>query len=123
MAPTAPEDMVEQRVTNEEVRSRTATYNEVVITIKQRKLQMFGHISRMEEKIIMKIVMEGIRSQGRSRRRWINEAMEWTYAVLAKRFMWHKTIKSINVGKGSSSGLLVLRGELIVCMYCMDKGT
>lgn len=40
---------------------------------------MFGHISRMEEKRILNIVMEGTHPQGRPRGKWIAiRVREWT---------------------------------------------
>lgn len=45
-------DTVGNEITNEEVKSRIGIDSNVINMMKQRKLQMFGHISRKKEKII-----------------------------------------------------------------------
>jgi len=52
----------------------------VVDTVKQRKLQLFGHICRMDDGRLVKTVMLGMiygdRPQGRPHHRWIDDVWE-----------------------------------------------
>lgn len=59
--PMASKDVVWQRVTSGMVKNTTGANSDVVTTVKQRKLKMFGHISCMEEEErILKITVEGM---------------------------------------------------------------
>ena len=53
----------------------------VVDIIKQRKLQLFGHICRMPDKRLIKTIMLGMvdadRHKARPPRRWVDDIVDW----------------------------------------------
>ena len=55
-----------------------STTRQLVATIKRRKLQYFGHVTRAEKlsALILQGKIEGRRSRGRPRRRWQHDIME-----------------------------------------------
>ena len=72
------------RVTNEEVRNRikqaVGPYEELLRTVKKRKLRWFGHVTRSNglAKVIMQGTVPGGRGRGRPRRTWESDIKEWT---------------------------------------------
>src|SRR6218665_3198503 len=59
-------------MTNEEIRKRMGSKRNIILRIKERKLNLFGHICRMEDSRLVKEVfgeMEGITKRGRPKRR------------------------------------------------------
>ena len=72
------------RVTNEEVRNRikqaVGPYEELLRTVKKRKLRWFGHVTRSNglAKVIMQGTVPGRRGRGRPRRTWESDIKEWT---------------------------------------------
>jgi len=59
----------------------------VVDIIKQRKLQLFGHICRMPDKKLIKITMDmvdGDRHRGGPPRRWVKDIVDWCGHPLPK---------------------------------------
>ena len=79
-------------VTNEEVRTKiqqaTGTQGDLLMIVKRRKLQWYGHVSRSSglAKTILQGTMKGGRRQGRQRKRWEN-IREWTGLEFAKSQM------------------------------------
>lgn len=70
------------KITNIEILNRLNKTTEIVRTIKTRKLEYLGHISRHPEKygillIILKGTLEGRRGPGRKRKSWIQNLREW----------------------------------------------
>uniref|UniRef100_A0A8D8XFQ8 Craniofacial development protein 2 n=1 Tax=Cacopsylla melanoneura TaxID=428564 RepID=A0A8D8XFQ8_9HEMI len=70
------------KITNIEILNRLDKTTEIVRTIKTRKLEYLGHISRHPEKygillIILKGALEGRRGPGRKRKSWIQNLREW----------------------------------------------
>jgi hypothetical protein len=61
----------QQKITNEEVRRRTRRKQNVVQTVMERKLNLFGHICRMDAGRMVKTVVfgmtEGMNRKGRPR--------------------------------------------------------
>lgn len=55
--------LLPERVTNEGVKNIIGNNSYVITKIEQRKCQMFGHISRMQKKILNS-AMEGTHIQG-----------------------------------------------------------
>jgi len=53
----------------------------VIDIIKQRKLQLFGHICRMPDNRLIKAIMlgmvDGDRHRGRPPRRWVDDVVDW----------------------------------------------
>ena len=71
-------------VTNEEVKSRirqaSGPYEDLLTTVKKRKLKWYGHVSRssgLAKTILQGTVQEG-RRRGRQRKRWEDNIAEWT---------------------------------------------
>lgn len=68
-------------VTNTEVLNRMGKREEIITTIKKRKLQYFGHIMRGERYSLLRLIMEGKikgkRSVGRRRVSWLKNLREW----------------------------------------------
>ena len=68
------------KIRNTEIRSRLGCTHDMIHRIQQRRLQYFGHISRMANYRYPKIAMEGYvhgqRSKGRPKRRWIDGLKE-----------------------------------------------
>jgi hypothetical protein len=94
----------QQKITNEEVRRRIGRKQNIVQTIMKRKLNLFGHICRMDDARLVKTVvfgmMEGTNRKGRPRREWLDDITEWcnkkdiqTIAGIAQdRQAWRKTV-------------------------------
>ena len=74
----------EDRVTNKEVHAKiqqaVGPYEDLVNTVKRRKLQWYGHVSCSSDlaKTILQGTVKGGRRQGRQRKRWEDNIMEWT---------------------------------------------
>jgi hypothetical protein len=71
----------QQRITNEEVRRRVGNTRSIVQLIMERKLNLFGHICRMEDNRLVKCVvfgiMDGQTRRGRPSREWLDDIREW----------------------------------------------
>ena len=73
----------EDHVTNEEVRAKIQQAmgpDEDLTIVKRRKLQWYGHASRLSglAKTILQGIMKGGRRQGRQRKRWEDNIRQWT---------------------------------------------
>ena len=77
-------------VTNEEVRAKIqqaiGPYEDLLTIVKRRKLQWYGHVSRLSglAKTILQGTVKGKRRQGRQRKRWEDNIREWTDLEFAK---------------------------------------
>ncbi len=64
-------------MTNEVVRKKVGREETVVDMVKKRKLELFGHICRMKDERLLKVVMTGMvdgsRGRGRPARRWMDD--------------------------------------------------
>ena len=71
-------------ITNEEVRDRIrqaiGPYEDLLTTIRKRKLKWFGHVTRGEglAKTVLQGTVRGGRRRGRQRKRWEDNITEWT---------------------------------------------
>jgi hypothetical protein len=70
------------KVTNVEILNRLKKTTEIVKTIKTKKLQYLGHISRHPDKYgillrILKRKVKGSRGRGRKRKSWMQNLREW----------------------------------------------
>ena len=89
------------KVSNSTVRDRELRHCTIVDVVKQRKLQLFGHICRMNDQRLMKILMlemvEGNRPRGRPARRWSGDIRDWcvVYVHYQRLFNWRLTERSI----------------------------
>ncbi|KAK3894356.1 hypothetical protein Pcinc_001893 [Petrolisthes cinctipes] len=76
-------------ITNEEVRRRIrqhlGQYEDLLTTVKRRKLQSYGHTIRSDglAKTILQGTVRGGRRRGRQRKRWTDNIKEWTERSLA----------------------------------------
>ena len=72
----------------EEVRNRTrqaiGPHEDLLTTVKQRKLRWYGHITRSSGlvKMVMQGIVQGGRRRGRQRKRWEANIPEWTGLTL-----------------------------------------
>lgn len=70
-----------QKVTNIEVRKRLSIKDDLVQAIMKRKLELFGHISRMDNnrkiKSVMLGIIEGSNKRGRPCREWLDDIRDW----------------------------------------------
>ena len=77
-------------VTNEEVRIKIQQaikpYEDLLITVKRRKLQWYDHVSRSSglAKTILQGTVKGGRRQGGQRKRWEDNIREWIGLEFAK---------------------------------------
>ena len=69
------------KVSNEAIRRMISRKITIVDIIKKRKLQLFGHISRMDDSRVVKQVvfsrMAGKSRIGRSSREWLDDITDW----------------------------------------------
>ena len=77
-------------ITNEEVRNRikqaSSPYEDLLSTIKRRKLIWFGHVIRGGglAKTVLQVTVRGGRKRGRQKKRWENNIAEWTGLKLSE---------------------------------------
>jgi hypothetical protein len=102
------------RVTNEAVRTRVGRAETVVDTVRRRKIELFGHICRMNDERMLKTVVTGMvdgsRGKGRPARRWIDDITKWCNCTIPEavkragdRRVWRSTIK-LSTGLNGPSG-------------------
>ena len=62
------------------VLSPIGPYNDILTTVKKRKLKWFEHVSRSSglAKTILQGTLQGGRRRGRQKKRWENNIAEWT---------------------------------------------
>ena len=71
-------------ITNDAVRDRIrqaiGPYDDILTTVKKRKLKWFGHVSRSaaRAKTILQGTVQGGRRRGRQKKRWESNISEWT---------------------------------------------
>ena len=102
------------RVTNEAVRTRVGRAETVVDTVRKRKMELFGHICRMNGERMLKTVVTGMvdgsRGRGRPARRWIDDITKWCNCTIPEavrkagdRRTWRSTIE-LSTGLYGPSG-------------------
>ncbi|XP_072016924.1 uncharacterized protein [Amphiura filiformis] len=97
-------------VTNEEVRTRVkhaiGPYDDLLTTVRQRKLRWYGHISRSSglAKTILQGTVVGTRRRGRQKKRWEDNIREWTglnfatsQRAVEDRNRWREIVKMSSV--------------------------
>src|SRR6218665_2726719 len=71
----------QQKIMNEEIRKRMGSKRNILQRIKERKLNLFGHICRMEDSRLVKEVvfgeMKGKAKRGRPKGEWLDDVKEW----------------------------------------------
>ncbi len=92
------------KVTNREVRRRVQVTKDIGQVLIERKMNLFGHICRMDNNRMIKKVMlgtmAGANRRGRPRREWLDDIVEWAGADLASltriaqnRTLWRDIVK------------------------------
>ena len=97
-------------VTEEEIRAKIKQairpYEDLLTIIKRRKMQWYGHVSRLSglTKTILQVTAKGERRQGRQRKRWEDNIREWTGLEFVKsqrtvenREKWRKVVAKSSV--------------------------
>ena len=105
-------------VTNEEVRAKIqqaiGPHEDLLTTIKRRKLQWYGHVSRSSglAKTILQGTVKGGRRQGGQRKRWEDNIRKWTGLEFGKsqravenREKWRKLVAKSSVAPQRPSRL------------------
>jgi len=105
-------------ITNEEVRSRIrqadGPYEDLLTTVKRRKLQWYGHVSRSAglAKVFLQGTVQGSRRRGRQKKRWEDNITEWTGLKMSDtlrraddRWEWRKLVARSSVAPLRSSRL------------------
>ena len=84
------------RVTNEHVRRTNQLYEDLLATVKRRKLKWYGHVTRPDglTKVILQGTVEGSRRRGRLRKSWIDNIAVWTGKSSLRLRPWHTTGRS-----------------------------
>ena len=67
-------------ISQENLNVNIGAYDDILTTVKKRKLKWFGHVSRSSglAKTILQGTMQGGRRRGRQKKRWKNNISEWT---------------------------------------------
>ena len=83
MFPQTPGYLVQRSHNQEEIKTRIGNdigpYEDVLISVKRRKLKWYGHVSQSSG--LAKTILqgdEGRRRSGRQRKRWEDSIKEWT---------------------------------------------
>ena len=97
-------------VTNQEVchkiKAAIGPYEDLLTTVKKRKLQWYGHVTRSTglSKTILQGTLEGSRKRGGQRKRWEDNIKEWTGLTFARsqreaenRSQWRDIVRSSSV--------------------------
>ena len=92
-------------VTNNEVRRRVTQqvrhYEDLLTTVKKRKLRWYGHVTRSEglAKTILQGTVQGKRRRGRQKKKWADNILEWTgksfavtQAIAHNRTRWSQLV-------------------------------
>lgn len=70
-----------KRITNAEVLQRMNTNKELLLTLKERKIEYFGHVMRGNKYEILRLIIEGKiqgkRSVGRRKNSWLKDIRRW----------------------------------------------
>ena len=111
-------------VTNEEfcpkIQQAIGSHEDLTI-VKRRKLQWYGHVSRLSglAKTILQGTVKGGRRQGRQRKRWEDNIREWTGVEFGKALRQWRTGKmektSCKIIFGAPTTLAV-KGLMVVMM-------
>ena len=99
------------RIHNEVIREKVNRCHTIMDVIKHRKLQLFGHICRMRNHRVVKLVTLGMtggnRPRGRPTRRWSDDIADWCGCTVPEavhmandRDKW-RTITGLNGPHGS----------------------
>ena len=71
---------MKDKVANKSVREKVGRHFTIMDLIKQKKLKLFGHICRMDQRLVRTVMLgmvEGDRPRGRPPRRWSDDITDW----------------------------------------------
>ena len=98
-------------ITNEivctEIQTATGPYEDLLTTVKKRKLRWFGHVTRSSGlcKKVLQGTVPGKRKMGRQRKRWEDNIKEWTgldfsnsQRAAEDRQRWKKIVADVSSG-------------------------
>ena len=73
-------DHITNDAVTDRIRQAIGPYDDILTTVKKRKLKWFGYVSRSAglAKSILQETVQGRRRRGRQKRRWKNNISEWT---------------------------------------------
>ena len=110
MLPHDTTHLIQRPKTNEEVRAKIqqaiGLHEDLLTTVKRRKLQWYGHISRSSgpAKTILQGTVKRGRRQGRQKKTWEDNIREWTGLEFGKsqravenREKWRKLVAKSSV--------------------------
>ena len=108
----------QQKITRDEVRSRVGSTRNIIQLIMERKLNLFGHVCRMDDHRLAKNVMfgmvDGTSLRGRPSREWLDDVKDWcnTLSRMAQdRLLWKHVVKSALDTNGRwDHGLMMVNG-------------
>ena len=94
-----------QKVSNKIVRDIVNVKQDIIQTVMGRKLNLFGHICRMEDsRLVKKVMLGGIEGQnrrGRPCKEWLDDITEWTgkevhelFGLAQNRNRWSLIVKN-----------------------------
>ena len=97
-------------ITNEEVKNKirqaSGPYEDLLTTVKRRKLKWYGHVSRSSglAKTILQGTVRGRRKRGRQKKRWEDNIKDWTGLTLSdtlrkadNRWEWRELVARSSV--------------------------
>jgi len=67
----------QQKITNDEVRSRVSSTKNIIQLIMERRLNLFGHICRMDDQRLVFGMVDGTSLRGRPSREWLDDVKDW----------------------------------------------
>ena len=73
-------DHITKDAIRDTIRQAIGPYDDILTTVKKRKLKRFGHVSRSSglAKTILQATVQGGRRRGRQKKRWENNIAEYT---------------------------------------------
>ena len=108
-------DNITNNAVKDRIRQAIGPYDDIVTTVRKRKLKWFGHVSRSSglAKTILQGTVQGGRRRGRQKKRWENNIAEWTglkfchtVRVAENKINWRETVatsvapqRSLTTGK------------------------
>lgn len=80
----------QDKIRNEDIRKKISKGETIIDIIKRRKIRLFGHICRMDDKRLIKQLlfgkMDGKSRKGRPCREWLDDITEWCQRNLQELF-------------------------------------
>ena len=96
-----------QRPHHKKIQAAIGTYEDILTTVKKRKLRWFGHVIRSSDlcKKVLQGTVQGKRKGGRQKKRWEDNIREWTgldfnssQRAAEDRQRWQKIVADVSSG-------------------------